>query len=52
MKTKKRKTKKQMKKKAEGENGDGEKPVPAGATDAPTCTFSTLKHFYTIFKHL
>ena len=48
----KRKTKKQMKKKAEGENGDGEKQVPAGTIDAPTCTFSTFKHFYTLFKHL
>ena len=41
-----------MKKKAEGENKDGEKQLPAGTTDVPTCTFSTLKHFYTLFKHL
>ena len=28
--------------------------VPAGTTDAPTCPFSTFKHFYTLlntFKH-
>ena len=50
-KTKKNKTEKDEKK-AEGENKDGEKQLPAGTTDVPTCTFLTLKHFETLFKLL